>query len=59
MRFCLNLKPTINDVYWQNFGIFLHFFVPFSRVLPTFLFGNVLLFFIIYKVFQNQHVVFV
>jgi len=58
MRFCLNLKPTTNDVYWRNFWIFLYFFVRLLRALPTFLFGKLLLFFIIQKLFQNQHVVF-
>ena len=47
MRFCLNLKPTTNDVYWRNFWIFLYFFIHFLRGLPTVLFGKLLLFFII------------
>jgi len=58
MRFCLNLKPTINDGDWLIFGIFLYFFVHFSRELPTFLLGKLLLFFSIYKSFQNQHIAF-
>jgi len=57
MRFCLNRKPTTNDVYWRNRWIFLYFFVRLLRALPTFLFGKLLLFFIIQKYFQN-HVVF-
>jgi len=52
------LKPTTNDVYGRNFWILLYIFVHLLRVLPTFLFGKLLLFFIIQKVFQNQHVVF-
>jgi len=39
------------------FWIFLYFFVHLLRALPTFLFGKLLLF-IIWKIFQNQHVVF-
>jgi len=58
MGFCLNLKPTTNDVYWRNFWIFLYFFIQLLRALPTFLFGKLLLLFIIQKYFQNQHVVF-
>jgi len=58
MRFCLNFKPTINDVYWRNFGIFLYFFVHFSRALLSVLLGKLLLFFSIYKDFQNQQVIF-
>jgi len=54
----LNLKPTTNDVYWRNYFIFLYFFVQLLRALPTFLFRKLLLFFIIHKIFQNQHVVF-
>jgi len=58
MRFCLNLEQTTNDVYWRNFLIFLYFFVHLLRALPTFLFGKLFLFFIISKIFQNQHDVF-
>jgi len=58
MRFCLNLKPTINNVHWRNFGNFLYFFVHFLKALPTVLLGKLFLFFGIYKVFQNHHVVF-
>jgi len=47
MRFGLNLKPTTNDVYGRNFWIFLYFFVHLLKALPTFLFGKLLLFFII------------
>jgi len=43
MRFCLNLKPTTNDVYWRDFWIFLYFFVYLLRALPTFLFGKLIL----------------
>jgi len=58
MSFCLNLKPTTNDVYWRIFCIFLYIFVHFLKALPTFFFGKLLLFFIMQKIFKNQHVVF-
>jgi len=47
VRFDINLKPTTNDVYWRNFWIFLYIFVHLLRALPTFLFGKLVLFFII------------
>jgi len=47
MWFCSNLKSTTNDVYWRKFWIFLYFFVHLLRALPIFLFGKLLLFFII------------
>jgi len=47
MRFCLNLKPTTNDVFWRIFLIFLYFFVHLLRAPPTLSFGKLLLFFII------------
>jgi len=57
MRFCLNLKPTINDVYWRNFLFFLHFFVDLLRTSHIFLGKSA---FVLHhmKNFQNQHVVF-
>jgi len=47
MRFCLNLKPIVNDAYWRNFWICLYFFVHLLRARHTFLFGELLLFFTI------------
>jgi len=46
VRLGLDLKPTTNDVYCQNFWIFFTF-AHLLRALPTFSFGKVLLFFII------------
>jgi len=47
MWFCLNLKPTTNDFYERNVRLLLYFFVYLLRALPTFLFGKLLLLFII------------
>ena len=57
MKFCLNLKPNTNDVYWRNFLIFRRFFVHLLRALATFVWKIAFVLQSV-KFFKNQHVFF-